>query len=210
MNTRVRHDNCTKYRCTTGIHFPHLQRDEYTTLLIRRNQNTLAFKHLGKVSILVHRHQNVASSNKLLIQIQLWDGRPIRILLDTCSFVTRAVENKRRLIDPPTLTQLRVFQHIKGHKFFGVNALQTQNLNARARETALRSLGRALHKKNHRGRRNRLVNCCLGFRRQKARMKDRREWDSRRTNGAQTNRPRDRAESLKRVSDGLMATSFRQ
>lgn len=54
--------------------------------LIRCDQNTLPLEELRKLTILMHRHQDIASSNKFFVQIQLWDGRPIRVLLDTCKY----------------------------------------------------------------------------------------------------------------------------
>lgn len=53
-------------------------------LLIRGHQNTLTLKQFGEFPVLVHGHQNIASSDEFLVQVQLWDGRPIRVLLYTC------------------------------------------------------------------------------------------------------------------------------
>lgn len=54
-----------------------------TCLLIRSHQDALALKHLSKLTILMHGHQNIAAANKLLVEVQLRNSRPIRVLLDT-------------------------------------------------------------------------------------------------------------------------------
>lgn len=48
-----------------------------------------------------------------------------------------------------TLTQFGIFEHVECDKLLGINALQTQNLNACAREATLRRFGSAFHKENH-------------------------------------------------------------
>lgn len=70
-----------RYRPLRGCH----SHPQYglTNLLIRRDQNALALKQLGKFSILVHGHQDITPSDELFVQVQLWDGRPIRVFLDT-------------------------------------------------------------------------------------------------------------------------------
>jgi hypothetical protein len=92
-----------------------------------------------------------------------------------------------------------VFKHVERDKFLGINALETQDLNAGARKTALRRFGSALHEENDGRGGNCLINCCLGFRGQEARMKDRGKRKGRGANGTQE-WPRDRAESLESVS----------
>lgn len=50
--------------------------------LVGSHQNRLLFKHFCELSILVHRHKDIATANKLLVQIQLRDRRPVRVFFD--------------------------------------------------------------------------------------------------------------------------------
>lgn len=54
------------------------------TLLIRSHQNTLVLEKLGELPVLMHRHQDIASTHEFFIQIQLRNGRPVGVLLDAC------------------------------------------------------------------------------------------------------------------------------
>lgn len=51
--------------------------------LVGSHQDSLLLKHLREVPILVHRHQDITSTNKFLVQVQLRDSRPVRELFDT-------------------------------------------------------------------------------------------------------------------------------
>lgn len=101
--------------------------------LLRLNQDLVLIKQLRQVSILVHGHQDVASTNKLLVQVQLRDGGPVRVLLDS-------------------LAQLRVLQDVEGRKLVGADALDAEDLDDGAGEAALGRFGRSLHEE-HDGRR---------------------------------------------------------
>jgi len=52
--------------------------------LLGRNKHILVLQKLSQRTILVHRHQDIGSTNKLLVDVQLWYRRPVRVLLDTC------------------------------------------------------------------------------------------------------------------------------
>jgi hypothetical protein len=97
------------------------------------NQDLVLLKQLRQVSILMHRDQDVAAANKLLVQVQLGDGRPVRVLLDS-------------------LPQLRVLQDVEGRKLVGADALEAEDLDDGAGEAALGHFGRSLHEE-HDGRR---------------------------------------------------------
>jgi hypothetical protein len=57
-----------------------------------------------------------------------------------------------------TLSQILIFQHVESRELGRVDALDAQHLDARAREPALRRLGRALHEQHDRRRGHRLIN----------------------------------------------------
>lgn len=97
------------------------------------HQNLLLLKQLLQVAVLVHGNQDVAPAHKLLVDVQLWNGRPVRVLLDA-------------------RPQLRILEHVEGGELFGADALDAEDLDDGAREAALGRLGRALHEE-HDGRR---------------------------------------------------------
>lgn len=97
--------------------------------LLRLNQDLVLVKQLRQVSILVHRDQDVASANKVLVQVQLRDGGPVRVLLDS-------------------LPQLRVLQDVEGRKLVGADALDAEDLDDGAGEAALGRFGRSLHEED--------------------------------------------------------------
>lgn len=131
--------NAVAYRTLDSIHRRHLF--FYISLLLllllvallRLNQDLVLIKQLRQVSILVHGHQDVASTNKLLVQVQLRDGGPVRVLLDS-------------------LAQLRVLQDVEGRKLVGADALDAEDLDDGAGEAALGRFGGSLHEE-HDGRR---------------------------------------------------------
>ena len=51
--------------------------------LLRLYQNTLLLQQLAQLAILMHRNQYIAPAHKLLVDIELRYGRPIRVLLYT-------------------------------------------------------------------------------------------------------------------------------
>lgn len=67
-----------------------------------------------------------------------------------------------RAIAVHTLPQLGILQYVESGKLVGVNALQTENLDAGAREAALGSLGGALHEEDDGGGGNGLVDGLAG------------------------------------------------
>lgn len=48
------------------------------------DQNVLLLEQLGQRAVLVHRHENVGSTDELLVDVELRNGRPLRVLLDSC------------------------------------------------------------------------------------------------------------------------------
>lgn len=131
--------NAIAYRTLDPIHRPYSF--FYVSLLLllllvallRLDQDLVLVKQLRQVSILVHGHQDVASANKLLVQVQLRDGGPVRVLLDS-------------------LAQLRVLQDVEGGELFGAYALDAEDLDDGAGEAALGRFGGSLHEE-HDGRR---------------------------------------------------------
>lgn len=49
----------------------------YLLLFFCLNQNALLLEQLGQLSALMHRHQDVAAADKLLIDVQLRNGWPV-------------------------------------------------------------------------------------------------------------------------------------
>lgn len=94
----------------------------------------------------MHRHENITATYKLLVDVELWDSWPVRVLLDS-------------------LAELRVLEDIEGGKLFGVDALDAEDLDRGARETTLRRLGSSLHEEDHRSRGNGFIDggsCLVG------------------------------------------------
>lgn len=58
-----------------------------------------------------------------------------------------------------TSPKLLILQHIECRELLRVDALQTEDLNGGARETALRCLGGTLHEQHHGRRGDGLVDC---------------------------------------------------
>jgi hypothetical protein len=80
----------------------------------------------------VHGDEDIASSDKLLVDVQLGDRRPVRVLLDT-----RA--------------QLRVLEYVESSETLGIHALETEDLDDGAGESAGRCFRCALHEENDGG-----------------------------------------------------------
>lgn len=99
-------------------------------ILLCRDQNVLLLEQLGQRAILVHGHKDISSADKLLVDVELRDGGPLRVLLDTyepnMSAYTWSVIDMHR----PTCSKLLILKNIEGSELGRVNALQTEDLNA--------------------------------------------------------------------------------
>jgi hypothetical protein len=128
-------------------------------LALSRHNDTLLFQHLRQRSVLVHSHEDVAATDKLLVDVKLGYCGPLRVLLDSChicqlplltphlSVLSFAARDCRLLTCP----QILVLKHIERCKLVRVYALHAQNLYARPRESALWCLWGSLHEQ-HDGR----------------------------------------------------------
>lgn len=101
----------------------------FLLLRLPLKNNLLLIKQLRQITVLMHRDQNIRSTNKLLRDVELRNRRPVGVLLDT-------------------LTQLRIFEDVEGGELIGVDALQAEDLDGGARKAALRCLGGSLHEEN--------------------------------------------------------------
>lgn len=90
----------------------------------------LLLEHLRQVAVLVHRNKNVATTNKVLLHVELGNGWPVGVLLDS-------------------LTQLLVLEDVEGSELFGVDALNTEDLDGGAGEAALWCFGSSLHEEHN-------------------------------------------------------------
>ncbi len=79
----------------------------------------------------MHAHQDIATADKLTTDIQLRDGGPVTVLLDAAP-------------------QILILEHVEGGEFVRVDALQAEDLDRGARETALRRLWGAFHEQHYR------------------------------------------------------------
>ncbi|GAO48584.1 hypothetical protein G7K_2757-t1 [Saitoella complicata NRRL Y-17804] len=95
-----------------------------------RNKHTSLLQHLLQLPTLMHANQNITPPNKLLIQIQLRNRRPIRVLLDTMS-------------------QVFVFEDVVRCEFLGIDALETEDLDGGAGEAAHGLFGCAFHEEDY-------------------------------------------------------------
>ena len=50
---------------------------------LRRYKYLLVLKQLSQLPILMHGYNNITSTDKFLLDIELWYGWPFRVLLDT-------------------------------------------------------------------------------------------------------------------------------
>lgn len=55
-------------------------------LAISRNQNSLLLEQLGQRTILMHRHHDIGAANKLLVNVELWNGGPLGVFLDSYTY----------------------------------------------------------------------------------------------------------------------------
>ena len=55
-----------------------------SSTLLAFDKHILLLKKLGKLAVLVHRDDNVATADELLVDVELGNGGPVAVLLDTC------------------------------------------------------------------------------------------------------------------------------
>src|SRR5471032_2933244 len=79
---------------------------------------------------LEHLVHDVRTADELALDVELRNGRPVRVVLDA-------------------LADFRIFQHVHGGNV--LNAAGFQDLDGAAGKAALRELGGALHEEHHRG-----------------------------------------------------------
>jgi hypothetical protein len=116
-----------------NIHtLPQLFHRLFLLLRLSLKNNLFLIEKLGQVTILVHRHKNIRTTDEILLDVELRNRRPIGVLLDT-------------------LSQLRVLENIKGGELFGVDALKAEDLDGGARKAALGCLGGSLHEEDDGG-----------------------------------------------------------
>lgn len=136
-----------------------------TLLALSRDEHVLLLEQLAQRAVLVHRHENVSAANELVGDVKLGNGLPVAVLLDTCpthvstslnwpSSTSRALPEFQR-----TRSKVLILQHIECSELLRVDALQAEDLDRGARETALRRLRRALHEQHHGRRGDGLVDC---------------------------------------------------
>ncbi|KAI6773190.1 hypothetical protein HG531_000039 [Fusarium graminearum] len=98
----------------------------FLLLRLSLKNNLLLVEELSQVTILVHRHQNIRTTDKVLLDVELRNRGPVGVLLDA-------------------LAQLRVLEDVESGELVGVDALQTEDLDGGARKAALGCLGGSLH-----------------------------------------------------------------
>lgn len=100
--------------------------------LALENHDLLLLEELRQVTALVHGHEDVAPADELLVDVELGDSGPVRVLLDAGA-------------------QLGVLEDVEGGEGVGVDALQAEDLDGGAGEAAGRGLGGALHEEDDGG-----------------------------------------------------------
>jgi hypothetical protein len=140
-------------------------------LALSRHNNTLLFQHLRQCTILVHGHENIATTNELLVDVELRYRRPFRVLLDACRICQLpmlkplrrmfgfAAESRRLR----TCSQVLIFKHIECCELVRVYTLHAQNLYARPRESTLWCLWCSLHEQHDGGGGDCTVDCAADF-----------------------------------------------
>src|SRR5690242_13119518 len=68
-------------------HFPQL----LLLLALSRDNNALLLEHLRQRPVLVHSHEDIATTNELLVNVKLGYRGPLRVLLDSCRTCQLAV-----------------------------------------------------------------------------------------------------------------------
>lgn len=122
--------------------------------LFRGSKNLLLLQQLRKLAGLVHGDKDIATTDKLLVHIQLGDRGPVGVFLDAYHS-TKLIPNhywrERRGREGQTLSDFIVLQHIDCRKLCWVDALQPEDLHRCTRESALRHLRGTLHEQDYRG-----------------------------------------------------------
>ena len=98
-------------------------------LTVGGRSGCFAIDGLLKFTRFVHFHHDVRPADEFSLHIQLRDGGPVAVFLDT-------------------LADGIVFQHIHGFQGFGFHAAGFQNLNSPPGKTAHGEAGTALHEQN--------------------------------------------------------------
>jgi len=80
----------------------------------------------------MHGHQDIRATNELVVDVELRNRRPVRVLLDAfqSSAVVRKCLNTCTLSH--TLSKLFILQNIERSEFLRVHALQAEYLYARS------------------------------------------------------------------------------
>lgn len=125
----------------------------------------------------MHRHEDVATANELLIDVKLGYRGPLRVLLDSCfasvqplkaqhilrrvgtiarpgRHATNGTRQRAGSFPSRTCPQLLILEHIERCELVRVHTLHTQDLYARPREPTLWCLWSALHEQHNRRRSN--------------------------------------------------------
>lgn len=86
------------------------------------HQHPLLLQHLGQLAVLVHRHEDIAPADELLVDVQLRDGRPVGVLLDAC----RVSVSERY---DPTQPRARRERNVPCRKSWSSNTLYAANFS---------------------------------------------------------------------------------
>lgn len=88
------------------------------------HQHPLLLQHLGQLAVLVHRHEDVAPADELLVDVQLRDRRPLGVLLDAC----RVSVSER--VDPnPATRRTREEWNVPCRRSWSSNTLYAANFS---------------------------------------------------------------------------------
>src|SRR5436309_14048681 len=98
------------------------------TWVVRCDEDLRIVQQFRQFSVLMHRYENIASANKVFINIELRYCRPIRILLDAYKdkdSISSCVHGELQIPGPGalTLSQLLVLQHVERRELRWVHAL---------------------------------------------------------------------------------------
>lgn len=98
--------------------------------LLCRDQNVLLLEQLGQRAVLVHRHEDIGSTNELLVDVKLRNGRPLRVFLDSCFPTMSAYASSMVDRHVPTCSELLILKNVEGSELGRVDALQAEDLDA--------------------------------------------------------------------------------
>lgn len=114
---------------------------------------------LDEIAALVHLQQDVATADKFAIDEHLRNGRPVGVVLDTCTQAIRLnAGTLMHMWSVLTLSQGLVLQHIVG---IVLDTVHPHNLHHRIAEAAAWRLWVALHEDDHLVGAHQLVHCRL-------------------------------------------------